>query len=210
MTQDRKADNLEKRDLEESRRNRQYNDTFITGLQWLWGDGNMAPGGTDDLGEMLGGIDSRNKSVLDVGSGLGAIAIALVRDYQAASVIGVDVEPHLVEHSRERARKAGLADKVSFEQVTPGTLPFKDNSFDIVVTKDAIVHIPDKAQFYKDILRVLKPGGAFAGSDWLRKGQGACSDTAAAWLEIVHLDFELQNPEPVSYTHLTLPTICSV
>ena len=198
MTQDRKADNLDKRDLEERRRNSQYNDTFITGLQWLWGDGNMAPGGTDDLGEMLGGIDSRNKSVLDVGSGLGAIAIALVRDYQAASVIGVDVEPHLVEHSRERARKAGLADKVSFEQVTPGTLPFKDNSFDIVVTKDAIVHIPDKAQFYKDILRVLKPGGAFAGSDWLRKGQGACSDTAAAWLEIVHLDFELQNLEQTS------------
>ena len=177
MTQDRNADNLDKKDLEERRRTSQYNDTFITGLQWLWGDGNMAPGGTDDLGEMLGGIDSRNKSVLDVGSGLGAIAIALVRDYQAASVIGVDVEPHLVEHSRERARKAGLADKVSFEQVTPGTLPFKDNSFDIVVTKDAIVHIPDKAQFYKDILRVLKPGGAFAGSDWLRKGQGTCVPT---------------------------------
>lgn len=173
--------------------NSQYNETFIAALQWLWGDGNLAPGGTEDLGDMLNGVDTTGKSILDVGSGLGAIAVELTKTYRAASVTGIDVEPHLVAHSRERAKKAGVADKATFELVTPGPLPFADNSFDIVVTKDAIVHIPDKAGFYTDVRRVLKPGGVFAGSDWLRGGEGPCSDTATQWLEIVHLDFEMQN-----------------
>jgi len=185
-------------DLDRSRRDSQYNESFITALQWLWGDGNMAPGGTDDLGDLLAGVETQNKSILDVGSGLGAIAVALVKDYHADSVIGVDVEPHLVEHSRQRVKKAGLDEKITFKMVTPGPLPFDDGLFDIVVTKDAIVHIPDKARFYEDILRILKPGGVFAGSDWLRGGQGAYSENASRWLEIVHLDFELQNLQQTS------------
>jgi len=192
------VDELTKNDIEHSRVHSQYNETFITALQWLWGDGNMAPGGTDDLADMLGDIEPRNKTILDIGSGLGAIAVELACKYGAASVIGVDVEPHLVEHSRERARKNGLDDKVSFKQVSPGALPFSDSTFDIVLTKDAIVHIPDKPPFYRDILRVLKPGGAFVGSDWLRGGSGTYSETAAQWLEIVHLDFEMQNLDQTS------------
>lgn len=198
MTQNNVADNHNADALEHHKKHSQYNETFIAALQWLWGDGNLAPGGTADLADVLDGIDTTGKSILDIGSGLGAIAVELVRNYGAASVVGVDVEPHLVEHSRERAKKANLADAVTFEVVRPGPLPFKDRTFDIVVTKDAIVHIPDKAQFYQDVLRVLKPGGAFAGSDWLRGGQGVYSDTAAQWLEIVHLDFELQNLEQTS------------
>jgi phosphoethanolamine N-methyltransferase len=173
----------------------QYNETFIAALQWLWGDGNLAPGGTDDLAVMLGGINTQGKRILDIGSGLGAIAVELAANYGAARVTGIDVEPHLVAHSRERAAKAGVADRVSFETVTPGPLPFADASFDIVVTKDAIIHIPDKAAFYQDVRRVLQPGGVFAGSDWLRGGSGDYSETARQWLEIVHLDFEMQNLE---------------
>ncbi len=184
--------------LAHHKKHSQYNETFIAALQWLWGDGNLAPGGPADLADMLDGIDTTGKSILDIGSGLGAIAVDLVRTHGAATVVGVDVEPHLVEHSRERASKANLSHAVSFETVRPGPLPFEDETFDVVVTKDAIVHIPDKARFYKDVRRVLKPGGAFAGSDWLRGGQGAYSDTAAHWLEIVHLDFELQNLEQTS------------
>lgn len=185
-------------ELENCRKTSQYNDSVIAALQWLWGDGNMAPGGIDDMQKMLEGIDTKDKTILDIGSGLGAIAIALVQDYNAASVIGIDVEPHLIEHSRERASKADLTDKVTFKQVTPGPLPFSDGTFDIVVTKDAIVHIPDKAAFYSEVKRVLTPGGAFAGSDWLREASGPVSETAARWLDIVHLDFEMKNLQQTS------------
>ena len=56
---------------------------------------------------------------------------------------------------------------MTFQLVEPGPLPFADQSFDAVFTKDAIVHIPDKPPFYREVLRVLRPGGLFVGSDWL-------------------------------------------
>jgi phosphoethanolamine N-methyltransferase len=117
----------------------------------------------------------------------------LAQTYGASEVVGIDVEAHLIEHSRRRIEAAELGSRVQFELVEPGPLPFEDASFDAVFTKDAIVHIPDKPPFYEDVLRVLKPGGMFIGSDWLRGGSGDVSPIAARWLEVVHLDFRLRN-----------------
>ena len=170
----------------------QYNENFVIALQWMWGDGYLAPGGPEEVAELLRSVDVSGCRVLDIGSGLGAIAVLLAQTYGAAEVVGVDVEAHLVEHSRNRAANAGL-DNVTFKLVEPGPLPFDDDSFDTVFTKDAIVHIPDKQGFYGDVRRVLRPGGMFIGSDWLRAGSGAVSPLAAQWLEMVHLDFKMKN-----------------
>lgn len=173
----------------------QYDENFNIGLQWMWGDGYLAPGGPEEVAELLREVDLTDLRTLDIGSGLGAIAALLAQTYGAAQVVGIDVEPHLIEHSRARIEKLGLSARVQFELVEPGPLPFADASFDAVFTKDAIVHIPDKPPFYKEVLRVLKPGGMFIGSDWLRGGSGAVSPVAAQWLEVVHLDFRLRNLE---------------
>ncbi len=173
----------------------QYNEKFAAALQWMWGDGYLAPGGPAEVAELLGSVDIRDKRVLDIGCGLGAIAVLLVDQYGAGSVHGIDVETHLIEHCRRRAKKAARGDRISFELVKPGPLKFEDESFDVVFTKDVIVHVPDKPTFYQDIFRLLKPGGIFVGSDWLRGGKGACSTLAAKWLEYVHLDFQMKNLE---------------
>ena len=52
-------------------------------------------------------------------------------------------------------------------QAPPGPLPFADASFDIVFSKDALLHVPDKDALFAEIFRVLKPGGVFAASDWM-------------------------------------------
>lgn len=171
----------------------QYNENFIIGLQWMWGDGYLAPGGAPEVAELLRDVDLNGCRTLDIGSGLGAIACLLADTYGASEVVGIDIEPHLVEHSRRRAADAGVADRVQFQLVEPGPLPFEDASFDAVFTKDAIVHIPDKPPFYAEVLRVLKPGGLFVGSDWLRGGAGDPSATAKRWLEVVHLNFRMRN-----------------
>jgi phosphoethanolamine N-methyltransferase len=173
----------------------QYDENFIVALQWMWGDGYLAPGGPEEVEELLRGVDLSGSRTLDIGSGLGAIAALLAQTYGASQVVGIDVEPHLIEHSRQRVEAAGLSSRVQFELVKPGPLPFPDQSFDAVFTKDAIVHIPKKPPFYKEVLRVLKPGGMFIGSDWLRGGSGDVSPIAAKWLEVVHLDFRLRNLE---------------
>ncbi|MEM7255413.1 MAG: class I SAM-dependent methyltransferase, partial [Pseudomonadota bacterium] len=141
------------------------------------------------------GVSLAGASVLDIGSGLGAVDVLLANTYGAAKVTGVDVEPHLIEHSKARAKAHGCDDRVSFQLIEPGPLPFADASFDAVFTKDAIVHIPDKDALYRDVRRILKPGGVFVGSDWLCGGPETQTDVAERWLDIVHLDFQLKSLE---------------
>ena len=174
-------------------RNSQYNEKFNTALQWMWGDGFLSPGGPEEVASMLEGVDLGGRSVLDVGSGLGAVDVLLAEQYGAVSIRGVDVEAHLIDEGRHRAELAGVSDKVQFQLIEPGPLPFAEASFDVVFTKDAIVHIPDKASFYREVLRVLVSGGLFVGSDWLRGGEQTRTARAKNWLEFVHLNFQMQD-----------------
>lgn len=171
----------------------EYNEDFITALQWMWGDGYLSPGGPEEVAKMLHGVEVRGKRVLDVGCGLGAIDVLLSQTYGAASVVGIDIERPLVDHARSRIEKAGLGGSVRVECVEPGPLPFDEASFDMVFSKDSIIHIPDKAAFYAEVLRVLTPGGIFVGSDWLRGGSGPYSEQMQLWLELVHLTFDMKN-----------------
>lgn len=173
----------------------QYNDKFNQALQWMWGDGFLSPGGAEEVKEMLeasGGVGIAGADVLEVGCGLGAAAVMLINDFGASSVFGLDVEAHLIAHCRERAERAGLAGRTSFELVEPGPLPVEDSRFDVVFSKDAIVHIPDKTAFYGEVMRVLKPGGWIVASDWLRGGEATFTPKAREWLEFVHLNFQMQ------------------
>ena len=178
--------------MSELERKSQYTENVSVALQWMWGDGYLSPGGAEEVAAMLRGVDARGRHVLEIGSGLGAAAIVLVETYGARSVLGVDVEPHLVERSRERAAAAGLEERIRFQLVEPGPLPFDDGAFGMVFSKDAIVHIPDKAACYAEVLRTLAPGGVFVGSDWLRGGEETYTSDAREWLDFVRLDFRME------------------
>ena len=111
-------------------RNSQYNEKFNTALQWMWGDGFLSPGGPEEVASMLEGVDLGGRSVLDVGSGLGAVDVLLAEQYGAVSVRGVDVEAHLIDEGRHRAELAGVSDKVQFQLIEPGPLPLAEASLD--------------------------------------------------------------------------------
>ena len=186
--------------MPESARAGQYNENFNVALQWMWGDGFLSPGGKEEVYEMLKGIDVEGKHVLDVGCGLGAADVLLIQSFGAARVTGIDVEPHLIEACRARARDNGVSSQTDFVLVEPGPLPFEASSFDIVFSKDAIVHIPDKPTFYADVFEKLRPGGLFVGSDWLRGGEDTATEAALAWLSYVHLNFQMSEAPAVEAT----------
>nr|WP_292627320.1 class I SAM-dependent methyltransferase [Mesorhizobium sp.] len=142
----------------------------------------LSPGGPDKVAQMLEGIDLSGNRVLDIGSGLGGIDLLLATKHGAAAVIGIDVEPQLIKSARDLAARKGLAGRVTFQLVTPGKLSFADASFDLVFSKDAMVHIADKLAVYAEVLRVLKPGGWFIGADWLWSEGAAESGVVHAWL----------------------------
>lgn len=147
-----------------------YPDQFIAALQAIWGDGFLSPGGPAEIATMMGTSRLDGMSVLDIGCGVGGIDLILVEEYGADHVTAIDVEPQLVDHAANRVSAANLGSRIDVQLVEPGPLPFDADSFDAVFSKDAMLHIPDKASLYTDLLRVLRPGGRLIASDWLRGG----------------------------------------
>ena len=172
-----------------------YPEPVIGFLEMLWGTGWLSPGGPDELARLLEGEDLAGRHVLDIGCGAGGIDCLLVSQYGAARVTGIDVEQPVLDTAARRARDAGVADKVELVLVSPGPLPFADASFDVVFSKDSIVHIPDKPALAREVYRVLKPGGVFVASDWLTSHDGEPSAAMKAYLASEDLDFGMASPD---------------
>ena len=171
-----------------------YDDRHIAFLEALWGEGYLSPGGPDEVARVLDGLELTGARVLDIGCGSGAIAVSLVRDHGAGHVTGIDVETPVCAASRRRVAEAGLSDRITIREVSPGPLPFDPATFDVVFSKDSIIHIPDKEALAADVFRVLKPGGWFAASDWLMSYDGAPSPEMARYIALEDLDFAMASP----------------
>lgn len=173
-----------------------YPDVFITALQAIWGEGFLSPGGPEEVAEILEGVDLTGREVLDIGCGVGGIDLLLVERHGASRVIAIDVEPQLIEHASRRVHAAGLSNVIDTRLVEPGPLPLDDESVDAVFSKDAMLHIPDKDALYADVLRVLRPGGLFAASDWLRGGADdePPPDVLVRWGRTTGLDAAFATP----------------
>jgi phosphoethanolamine N-methyltransferase len=172
----------------------QYSKAFTDALQFAWGEGFLSPGGPDEVDDMLRGHDISGRRVLDIGSGLGGVDALLVSRHGAAEVIGIDVEEQLIDAARALVSSRGLADQIKFQLVEPGLLPFPDHSLDMVFSKDAMVHIADKAALYGEVLRVLRPGGSFIAADWLWAGNAEQSPIVQDWLSMGPLKFAFTTP----------------
>ncbi len=101
----------------------QYPDHFVERLEILWGAGFLSPGGPDEVRQIVEGLELAGRSVLDVGCGNGGPTIVLAGDLGAGEVVGIDIEPQLLDRARGHVARAGLETRIAFQAVTPGPLP---------------------------------------------------------------------------------------
>lgn len=99
--------------------------------------------------------------VLDVGSGLGGASRYLAQEF-GCRVTGLDLNAEYCRVATGLTRRLKLDSRVSFLQGNATDLPFPDGSFDIVWTQHAAMNIPDKSRLYREMWRVLRPGGRLA------------------------------------------------
>jgi len=175
---------------QEENKDPRYAADVVGRLELIWGEGFLSPGGPSEVSRILGDKDIADCEVLDIGCGVGGADIVLVRQHGAKAVLGIDVEKELVDLASNHSRKKGLEEKIKYQLVNPGPLPFANQSFDIVFSKDAIIHVQDKKKLYSEMLRILRPGGWIMISDWLA-GEQPTPSTSLEELVVAAGDFKM-------------------
>ncbi len=121
--------------------------------------------------ELAESINLEGATVLDVGCGLGGPCRMLADKYNCQAT-GIDLSNEYIRTAKELSKLVRLDSKTSFVQGDATSLPFDDNTFDVVWTQHVQMNIPDKEKLYSEISRVLKPGGHFLYYDILKKADG--------------------------------------
>jgi len=97
--------------------------------------------------------------VLDVGCGTGFLACLLAEMLDDVEIIGVDADERLLEVARQRLEREGLAERVSLRQGDAYSLPFPDESFDLVTSHTLMCILSDPGKALREQIRVARVGG---------------------------------------------------
>jgi tocopherol O-methyltransferase len=137
----------------------------------------------------LCGLGARDRA-LDFGCGIGGPTLHMAR-FTGARFVGVSNNDRLNAMARTKAARAGLARRVTFQTLDDlgyKAMPFPDGAFQVVTFFESVCHVPDKPALFRELARVLAPGGRLGGMDWIQRPFGMYQTDAeiAAFMQPVN------------------------
>ncbi|OQS02797.1 phosphoethanolamine N-methyltransferase [Thraustotheca clavata] len=143
----------------------QYSNKSITRYEKIFGEGYVSTGGQDTTTEFVAKLNlAKGERVLDVGCGIGGGDFYMAKTF-GVSVVGIDLSTNMVHRALETSLKDPSID-CEFEICDATTVEYPDESFDVVYSRDTILHIADKKALFAKFYRWLKPGGRLLISDY--------------------------------------------
>ncbi len=103
---------------------------------------------------------------IDLCCGNGASMRMLLQQVHVSSMTGVDVSAMQVVRATTRTREAGLEDRIEILEGDATATRLPEGGADFVWSEDAWCYVPDKAALVAEVVRLLKPGGTLAFTDW--------------------------------------------
>ncbi|XVE62333.1 hypothetical protein DITRI_Ditri06bG0109600 [Diplodiscus trichospermus] len=122
----------------------------------------------------------RPQRIVDVGCGIGGSSRYLARKY-GAKCQGITLSPVQAGRANVLAKAEGLADKVSFQVADALKQPFPDGQFDLVWSMESGEHMPEKAKFVNELVRVAAPGGTIIIVTWCHRDLGPNEESLQPW-----------------------------
>ena len=99
------------------------------------------------------------KSILDIATGTGDLAISMQRKLNADRIIGADISEGMMDVGRQKVAEAGLSEHISFEYQDCTALTYAEDSFDAVTAAFGVRNFEDIEQGIREMYRVLRPDG---------------------------------------------------
>ncbi|XP_024919003.1 phosphoethanolamine methyltransferase isoform X2 [Cynoglossus semilaevis] len=145
--------------------NQQYTKRGILCYERIFGAGYVSTGGPSTTKEFVDMLNLKpGQKVLDVGCGIGGGDFYMAKTF-GVKVLGLDLSENMVEIAMERALKENLP-SVQFEVADATKRTFPEGSFDVIYSRDTILHIDDKLALFQRFHSWLKPGGKLLISDY--------------------------------------------
>jgi ubiquinone/menaquinone biosynthesis C-methylase UbiE len=149
--------------------NTRYHDVAAASYDSKWAIDFGQTGQSQVLGKLrklLGtGVEAGFERALEIGCGTGYFSLNLMQAGVIENLTCTDISYGMVEALNSNAQRLGLANRVRATHADAESLPFPDDSFDLVIGHAVLHHLPDLDRAFSEFRRVLKPGGriAFAG-----------------------------------------------
>jgi SAM-dependent methyltransferase len=119
-------------------------------------------------------------TVVDFCAGLGGPARYFAHRY-GVDVTGIELTPARVDGAGTLTQLVGLGDKVRVLRGDVTAVPLGDASVDVVISQEALLHVPDKARALSEAWRILKAGGRLAFTDWVAHRPLSAADKDLLW-----------------------------
>lgn len=129
---------------------------------------------------------SKQTRILDIGSGYGGTARSLTSQF-GSEIVCLNLSEKENALNRKKNYENGLDHKIQVLDGNFEDIPYPNESFDIVWSSDAILHSPDKEKVFKEVSRVLLPGGEFIFTDPMQT-PNCPSDVLKPIYERIHLE----------------------